>query len=246
MKKILFLLAAILMINADAIAQTQTAYCDVYARGGAKKMKITIMYRANRSKTLATKTNLGDVLNMLAQDGWVLDKDIVIPRHWQWSMATRHKLHLIMKKEYLVGENPFALFGDNTTVTNSKVQAQVQVQKDNAKGYVFPIAVINASDIKSSKQIRLGLGFSYNNIRVQVCDINDDKVTIVPVNIFNCNWEKAQKFCQSLGEEWYIPSTEELDKIFSTEMNYYIFNNRCWGYDMSNPNDPKAVLYQLN
>ena len=53
------------------------------------------------------RSNLGYVLNLLAADGWVLDNDVVIPRHPLYSSVTRHKLHLIMKKEYKEGDNPF-------------------------------------------------------------------------------------------------------------------------------------------
>ncbi len=98
MKKFVLLLATIFTLSANTFAQTQTAYCDVYARGSGRKMKITIMYKAKQSTKLAKKTNLGDVLNLLAKDGWVLDKEIVIPRHLLWSCPTRHKLHLIFKK----------------------------------------------------------------------------------------------------------------------------------------------------
>ena len=55
---------------------------------------------------------MGEILNIMAEDGWVLDNDIVIPRHPLYSFFTRHKLHLIMKKEYNTGENPFAFIKD--------------------------------------------------------------------------------------------------------------------------------------
>ena len=74
-------------------------------------MTVTIMYDSN-SHRLNRSYSMGEILNIMAEDGWVLDNDIVIPRHPLYSFFTRHKLHLIMKKEYNTGENPFAFIKD--------------------------------------------------------------------------------------------------------------------------------------
>ena len=105
MRKIL-LIFTLSFITLSAYAQTKVAYCDVYARGGGKNMKINIIYDDAAYK-IKIRSNLGYVLNLLAADGWVLDNDVVIPRHPLYSSVTRHKLHLIMKKEYKEGDNPF-------------------------------------------------------------------------------------------------------------------------------------------
>lgn len=123
MKKVLLILA-LSFITLNVSAQTKVAYCDVYARGGGKHMKITIMYNDTPYDLLPYgECNLGSALNELAADGWVLDKDIVIPRHPQFSIFTRHKLHLIMKKEYQEGENPFLLFEKGEILLYDKLSA---------------------------------------------------------------------------------------------------------------------------
>lgn len=106
MRKLLFILT-LSLFSFNVSAQTKVAYCDVYARGGGLNLKITVSYD-NQSYEPFGKMNIGEVLNIMAADGWVLDKEIVIPRHPLFSMFTRHKLHLIMKKEYQEGDNPFA------------------------------------------------------------------------------------------------------------------------------------------
>ena len=106
MKKLLLLIGLICCFG-SASAQTKTAYCDVYMRGGYDCMTVTIMFDSN-SHRLNRSYSMGEILNILAEDDWVLDNDIVIPRHPWFSYFTRHKLHLIMKKEYNKGEDPFA------------------------------------------------------------------------------------------------------------------------------------------
>ena len=110
MKKLLLLIGLICCIGSVS-AQTKTAYCDVYMRGGYDCMTVTLMYDSN-SHRLNRSYSMGEILNIMAEDGWVLDNDIVIPRHPIHSSFTRHKLHLIMKKEYNTGENPFAFIKD--------------------------------------------------------------------------------------------------------------------------------------
>jgi hypothetical protein len=179
MKKLLLILALSLFLF-DVSAQTKTAYCDVYARGGGKHMRITIMYNNTPYEMYpnGNRSNLGNVLNVLASDGWVLDRDIVIPRHPFWSLFTRHKLHLIMKKEYQEGEKPFSLFDplqmpvcDNTIDTAevinlsefivSKCSAEgtwydaIKYCKSLGKGWTLPNSeqveyIIENSDIKFS------------------------------------------------------------------------------------------------
>ena len=121
MKRLYFTLLGLLgllFVPSIATAQTKVAYCDVYARGSWKSMEISVIHKHGIYNTLG---NIGTILNILAEDGWIKDETIVIPRHGTpW---TRHKLHFIMRKEYSEGENPFANF--------SKDVFSVDIQTDN-------------------------------------------------------------------------------------------------------------------
>lgn len=113
MKHFYFALLALLFIPLITTAQTKVAYCDVYARGSWKNMQISVIHKHGIYSTVG---NIGTILNTLAEDGWIKDETIVIPRHaTPW---TRHKIHFIMKKEYSEGENPFANFSKDTFSTN--------------------------------------------------------------------------------------------------------------------------------
>ena len=95
--------------------ETKTTYCDVYVRGGAKNQKVTIMY-CNKMLNL-NNSNMAEALDILGNDGWELDQVVPVQRmpflYIPLFSVTRHKVHLIMKKEYNEGENPFALFTNN-------------------------------------------------------------------------------------------------------------------------------------
>ena len=115
MKK-LFLAFFLMMCAFGASAQeTKTTYCDVYVRGGAKNQKVTIMY-CNKMLNL-NNSNMAEALDILGNDGWELDQIVPVQRmpflYIPLFSVTRHKVHLIMKKEYNEGENPFALFTNN-------------------------------------------------------------------------------------------------------------------------------------
>ena len=193
MKRLLLLVAVLISIG-NLSAQTKTAYCDVYARGGGKHLKITIMYDGNKfyDYMLApynTRSNIGDVLNMLAEDGWELHETVVIPRHPFFSLFTRHKLHLIMKKEYQPGENPFLLF-ENSANKNS--------------GY---------GNVASSPSNLSVCEVEYNGVKAIKVKTSNDKVILVAVNKANGTWPEAVKYCKSLGDGWRLPSTEEFRLI---------------------------------
>lgn len=115
MKK-LFIAFFLIMCAFGASAQeTKTTYCDVYVRGGAKNQKVTIMY-CNKMLNL-NNSNIAEALDILGNDGWELDQVVPVQRmpflYIPLFSITRHKVHLIMKKEYNEGENPFALFTNN-------------------------------------------------------------------------------------------------------------------------------------
>lgn len=114
--KRLFLAFFLIMCAFGASAQeTKTTYCDVYVRGGAKNQKVTIMY-CNKILNL-NNSNMAEALDILGNDGWELDQVVPVQRmpflYIPLFSVTRHKVHLIMKKEYNEGENPFALFTNN-------------------------------------------------------------------------------------------------------------------------------------
>lgn len=114
--KRLFLAFFLIMCAFGASAQeTKTTYCDVYVRGGAKNQKVTIMY-CNKMLNL-NNSNMAEVLDILGNDGWELDQVVPVQRmpflYIPLFSVTRHKVHLIMRKEYNEGENPFALFTNN-------------------------------------------------------------------------------------------------------------------------------------
>ena len=116
MMKRLFLAFFLIMCAFGASAQeTKTTYCDVYVRGGAKNQKVTIMY-CNKMLNL-NNSNMAEALDILGNDGWELDQVVPVQRmpflYIPLFSVTRHKVHLIMKKEYNEGENPFALFTNN-------------------------------------------------------------------------------------------------------------------------------------
>ena len=114
--KRLFLAFFLMMCAFGASAQeTKITYCDVYVRGGAKNQKVTIMY-CNKMLNL-NNSNMAEALDILGNDGWELDQVVPVQRmpflYIPLFSVTRHKVHLIMKKEYNEGENPFALFTNN-------------------------------------------------------------------------------------------------------------------------------------
>ena len=184
--KRLLLLVAMLMCISNLSAQTKIAYCDVYLRGGWNSLTATIMYDSTTFELGGYKgSNIGEVLNYMAADGWVLDREIVIPRHPYFSLFTRHKLHLIMKKEYQPGENPFLLF-ENSANKNS--------------GY---------GNVASSPSNLSVDEVEYNGVKAIKVKTSNDKVILVAVNKANGTWSEAVEYCKSLGDDWRLPSTEE-------------------------------------
>ena len=184
--KRLLLLVAMLMCISNLSAQTKIAYCDVYLRGGWNSLTATIMYDSTTFELGGYKgSNIGEVLNYMAADGWVLDREIVIPRHPYFSLFTRHKLHLIMKKEYKPGENPFLLFENSAN-------------KDSGYG-----------NIASSPSNLSVDEVEYNGVKAIKVKTSNDKVILVAVNKANGTWSEAVEYCKSLGDDWRLPSTEE-------------------------------------
>lgn len=187
MKKLIFaLLFSIIAINVSA--QTKIAYCDIYLRGGGRSMKATIMFDNRIFGIGLSRTNIGDILNTFAKDGWVLDREIVIPRHPLYSTFTRHKLHLIMKKEYKDGENPFHYFDADTSVVGNGAQ--------------------------TTSFIKFGDKIVYNNINAVVINISGHKVVLALDDFKNGTWHEAMAYSENLGDDgWYLPTSAELASI---------------------------------
>lgn len=210
---------AFAFVTLNVSAQTKIAYCDVYARGGGKNLKITIMYNdiPYEIYTNENRSNLGNILNKLSADGWVLDRDIVIPRHPLHSTFTRHKLHLIMKKEYQEGENPFLLFENDRLTDNDE-------------------PIITANDLKEKPLD--------NTIADELEEgaICSDDTIIVSKYGNSGTWYDAVEYCQSLGEGWELPNSEQVMYICD---NFDIKFSSCW--TNTEVNDKKAkVYYRVN
>lgn len=188
--KRLLLLVAMLMCISNLSAQTKIAYCDVYLRGGWNSLTATIMYDSTTFDLGEYNgSNIGEVLNYMAEDGWVLDREIVIPRHPYFSLFTRHKLHLIMKKEYQPGENPFSLFEKSA----------------NRKPEVGDVAT-SPSKLSVDE-------IEYNGVKAIQIITYKDMVVLAAINGKNGTWNEAMEYCKSLGDGWRLPSTEEFQLI---------------------------------
>lgn len=92
-------------------SQVKTAYIDVYVRGGGQNLMVNLMFN-NQNLATISRSNMGDILTILGANGWVLDQAIMGVRPYAfWSAFTRHKTHLIMKKEY-VDKDPYGELRD--------------------------------------------------------------------------------------------------------------------------------------
>ncbi|MDE6777886.1 MAG: leucine-rich repeat domain-containing protein [Alistipes sp.] len=103
MKKLTTMLAAALLA-CTATAQTQTAYLDLYQRGGGQHLKTTLTF--DGSPVDLGRRSLGETLNLLAGLGWEVDQTLVGANRVMF-FPTRHKFHIILRKVFRAGENPF-------------------------------------------------------------------------------------------------------------------------------------------
>lgn len=128
MKKIIILVACT-VYAACATAQTKVAYLDLYQRGGARHLRTTLMF--NDTKMWCGKMTLGKALNILAEDGWVVDQTLIgANRVGAAFFVTRHKFHIILKKEYQQGENPFEkLSTRDGMISNTPIINEINVSK---------------------------------------------------------------------------------------------------------------------
>lgn len=125
MKRFVILLIAI-VIAMNVFAQSKTAYMDIYQRGGAQHLRTTIIF--DDKPIYLGRKNIGEILNVLAASGWTVDRTFNVRR---FGLPTRHKFHIILKKEYREGENPFD--GISSDYINTRkvgpVQDSIFIQK---------------------------------------------------------------------------------------------------------------------
>lgn len=211
------------------IAQTQTAYCDVYARGGGRNMRITIMYDNN--KQYIGRANLGLVLNKFSRKGWILDQNIVIPRHPFGSFpATRHKLHLIMKKEYQQNlEDPFtSLLQDITNSNTDKTQ-----ENNHITSNIPPKQEAKVTS-QQNRTYKIGDVYNLNGYDCIVSEVSEDgkhgKVIYRDKKFYD-TWDNAHKNCKKLGENWRLITESEMDNVIKNIniINEAISQNTSYG-----------------
>lgn len=124
-------------------------------------MRTTLMY--DRTPIYCGRMNLGQALNSLAEKGWVVDQTLVGARRVGLfaGLATRHKFHIILKKEYQLGENPFR------TLSSMKSAAYKEDVVKNT-GY-------NKSVMKNSlKELRASIKRRYDELRSNPESITDN------------------------------------------------------------------------
>ncbi|MBQ9138811.1 MAG: hypothetical protein IJX65_09270 [Alistipes sp.] len=197
--KRLFTFIALAAITFSLSAQTKVAYCDVYVRGGGQNLRVTVMYDHNVN--YYDRTNMGNILNAFAADGWALDSEIVIPRfHW-WSWCTRHKLHLIMKKEYQTGENPFKnLKSLNLSRTSTSMDDSYNQNKST---YGFSTS--------QKKDNNLSLYGVYDGYSV-IVELSQDGKHGKAIRTYDyaASYKSTLRKCQELGDSWRLPTEDEL------------------------------------
>lgn len=224
---VLFVLFAI-----GAHAQTKTAYCDVYLRGGGLHLKATVSYKGISYK-ITESTTIGNILALFTDNGWNLDESIVIPRHTLWSIATRHKLHLIMRKEFFDGENPF--------VSLEKIKHQLE----NSKHYKHDIpSESSGKDIEFVyNQYKVGDKIEYNGISATIIHTTDTHITLATqaTDELEGTWDEAIAYCKSLGKEWRLLSVTEFKQI-----KYKLPNNDYWTNEEIDKNKAKYFDRSIN
>ena len=148
MKKIV-VLAVSVVCAACAMAQTKIAYLDLYQRGGAQHLRTTLTF--NGTKMWCGKMTLGQALNMLAEDGWVVDQTLIGARRvgLMTYYFTRHKFHIILKKEYQPGEDPF---GSLLTHGYKFVDDPQSTDASQNKNRTNIIGAVNIQSLKSLSQ----------------------------------------------------------------------------------------------
>lgn len=179
MKSLIALLVAV-TISCGICAQTRTAYLDLYQRGGAKHLRTTLTY--DNHTVYIGKNNLGEVLNRLAESGWEIDRVMNIRRIAWFFPFTRHKFHIILKKEYVEGENPFrGLTSSGTRDYNSYSQTEKDVQAEKSMTYAsHEIKSDYNSYSQTGKDFPTEKSTTYDSYEIE----NDIHESIIPANAY--------------------------------------------------------------
>ena len=117
-----------ILIATSVSAQTRTAYLDLYQRGGGRHLRTTLMF--DGKPIYIGRRNLGQTLNMLSRLGWEVDHTL-IGANCVLFLPTRHKFHIILKKKYHPGEDPFAGYPfakSHNSQTPSKVEETTTIK----------------------------------------------------------------------------------------------------------------------
>ncbi len=241
MKKSLFLIAFI-MLTTYVTAQTKIAYCDVYARGGGQNLSVTFMFN-NTPIHWQGNTNLGEILNFMSKDGWTLDKEIVIPKQglrlFSWMNLTRHKLHLIMKKEYQEGENPFSslqhIKNETSYISNT---TNPHNHTNSTTNYNKPNYTRKPKSANSTHKYKVGDNINYNGVSGVVGYIADHQLILAAKEFSKGTWDEAVKYCDKVGNGWKLPTVEESKKIAPQTIS----NNSYW--TIEEVNEKKAKIFR--
>lgn len=200
MKRLLFIMALLTALGTSA--QTKTAYIDLYLRGGAKHLHTTLNFDQT-TVNLGIK-NLGEILNILAEQGWKIDNTFNVRRIGV--PVTRHKFHIIMRKEYQDGENPFdgltLTYNPHSSSTNAEIAAATQQEKVLLLKIVIPnYAFQNNHELKEftipETVISIGSSAFYNCMNLESITIPHKTSSIGKLAFGEC-YKLKHIYCKPL------------------------------------------------
>lgn len=221
MKKLITLLAAMAFVGSIS-AQSKTAYLDLYQRGGAMHLKTTLVF--NQTPVNLGKKNLGEILNLLAESGWEVDKILNIRRYGFW--VTRHKFHVVLKKEYQAGEKPFeqTLTDIIESLKLEKTSNQVNSSNQENVMVIKNSEFIGRKDLKEAhipnNIVKIGrYAFQYcSNLESIYCE------PLTPPELGFCAFDGIPK-----GFKIYVPRAAE--KAYKVADGWKKYANQIFGYD---------------
>ena len=221
MKKLITLLAAMAIFGSIS-AQSKIAYLDLYQRGGAMHLKTTLIF--NKKPVYLGKKNLGEVLNMLAESGWEVDKTFNVRRFGFW--VTRHKFHVVLKKEYQAGENPFEQTLTNVIKSLKQEKTSMQESYSNQENVtaIENSEFYNREDLKEihipNSIIKIGrYAFQYcSNLKAIYCE------PLTPPELGFCAFDGIPK-----DFKIYVPRVSE--KVYKEAKGWKKYAKSIIGYD---------------
>ena len=215
MKTLIAVLVVMTFIGSVS-AQSRTAYLDLYQRGGARHLRTTLIFD-NESIYLGKK-NLGEVLNMLAESGWKVDKTLNV-RRIAWSFPfTRHKFHIVLKKEYQEGENPYDGIKINDDVTIESFSIQENVTAINKFEFYKRIDLMEVFIHKNIVSIGK-YAFAYcSNLKAIYCE------ALTPPELGFCAFERIPTTTKI-----YVPIVSE--RLYKEAKGWKKYADQIVGYD---------------